>query len=364
VFGQPLLVKTNNGRWSVIVANGYNNKQADANASSTGHSVLFVLDAETGAVTAKIDTNAGTPSNPDGLSGPIALDTNGDGTADVVYAGDLNGNLWKFDLSSTNAASWQVALGGAPLFSNAGQPITVRPDVTKFSQGGYLVVFGTGRYIDTGDNSTTDMQTFYGIRDQGFPVSGLTTLVQQSVAGLATGADGNTYRISTHAVGAPTLDTPVSGDNTVATATYNASDNGWYLNLPTTGERVVTDPAIRTGRVVFNTLIPNTDPCGYGGSGWVMEVDVMTGNRYDSPTFDTIGNLQISAADLVDFAGASDNASGRSISSIPAAAGYLSMKPGYENKYVNTSSGNVNIIGETAGIGAGNQGRLSWRQLQ
>ncbi len=364
VFGQPLLVKTNNGRWSVIVANGYNNTQADANASSTGHAVLFVLDAETGAVTAKIDTNAGTPSNPDGLSGPIALDLNGDGTADVVYAGDLNGNLWKFDLSSTNAGSWQVALGGAPLFSNAGQPITVRPDVTKFSQGGYLVVFGTGRYIDTGDNLTTDMQTFYGIRDQGYPVSGLTTLVQQSVAGLATGADGNTYRISTHAVGPPTLDTPVNGDNTVATATYNASDNGWYLNLPTTGERVVTDPAIRSGRVVFNTLIPNTDPCGYGGSGWVMEVDVMTGNRYDSPTFDTDGNLQISAADLVDFAGASDNASGRSISSIPAAAGYLSMKPGYENKYINTSSGNVNIIGETAGIGAGNQGRLSWRQIQ
>ena len=40
------------------------------------------------------------------------------------------------------------------------------------------------------------------------------------------------------------------------------------------------------------------------------------------------------------------------------------MKPGYENKYINTSSGNVNIIGETAGIGAGNQGRLSWRQIQ
>src|SRR5208283_5792699 len=53
VFGQPLLLKTNNGRWSVIVANGYNNTQADGNASSTGHAVLFVLDAETGAVTAK-----------------------------------------------------------------------------------------------------------------------------------------------------------------------------------------------------------------------------------------------------------------------------------------------------------------------
>ena len=39
-FGQPLLVKTNNGRWSVIVGNGYNNTAADGNASATGHAVL------------------------------------------------------------------------------------------------------------------------------------------------------------------------------------------------------------------------------------------------------------------------------------------------------------------------------------
>ena len=303
VFGQPLIVKTNNGRWSVIVANGYNNSEVDGNPSTTGHAVLFVLDAQTGALTAKIDTNAGAPASPNGLSGPIAVDTNGDGIADVVYAGDLNGNLWKFDLSSASPASWGLALGGSPLFSTGGQPITVRPDVTKFAEGGYLVVFGTGRYLDTGDNSTTAMQTFYGIRDKGAAVSGLTNLAQQNVVVTATGADGNTYRISTHAVGAPTLDAPLIGDNIISTSSYDAADSGWYLNLPTTGERVVTDPAIRAGRVVFNTLIPDTDPCLYGGSGWVMEVDVATGNRYNTPTFDTNGDLNISTADLVDVAG-------------------------------------------------------------
>ncbi len=128
----------------------------------------------------------------------------------------------------------------------------------------------------------------------------------------------------------------------------------------------MSDSTIRAGRVVFNTLIPNTDPCGFGGSGWVMEVDVMTGNRYDTPTFDTNNDKQISSSDL-DLNGTNDNASGRAISSIPAAAGFLRAptqagRPPFENKYVNTSAGSVSVIGETAGLGTA--GRGSWRQIQ
>ena len=366
-FSQPLLVKTNNGRWSVIVGNGYNNSEDDGHLSSSGHAVLFVLDAETGAVTAKLDTGSGSAATPNGLSGPIAIDTTGDGIADVVYAGDLYGNLWKFDLSASSTGAWNVAFGGVPLFSTPGQPITVRPDVTKFTHGGYLVTFGTGRYVDTNDNATTDAQTFYGIRDTGSPAGGLSSLVRQNIVNRsAIGADGNTYRLTTHAVGPATIDAPLSGDNAIAAVDYAASKKGWYINLASTGERVVSDANIRAGRVVFNTLIPNTDPCGFGGTGWVMEVDVMNGNRNDTPTFDTNDDKQISAADL-NLGGINDNASGRAVSSIPAAAGFLRapLQAGhlpYENKYVNTSSGSVTVIGETAGLGG--QGRASWRQLQ
>jgi Tfp pilus tip-associated adhesin PilY1 len=367
-FAQPLLVKTNNGRWSVIVGNGYNNSEDDGHFSSSGHAVLFVLDAETGAVRAKLDTGAGSSGTPNGLSAPIAIDTNGDGIADVVYAGDLNGNLWKFDLSGSSTGSWNVAFSRTPLFTTPGQPITVRPDVTKFTQSGYLITFGTGRYFDTSDTTSTDAQAFYGIRDTGSAVGGLSSLVRQSVvSSTATGADGNTYRLSTHAVGPATIDAALAGDNAIASADYTASKKGWYINLPASGERVVSDPNIRAGRVIFNTLIPNTDPCGFGGTGWVMEVDVMTGNRNDSPTFDTNNDTQISAADL-NLNGTNDNASGRAVSSIPAAAGFLRApsRPGsgppFENKYVNTSAGAVTVIGETAGLGG--QGRASWRQLQ
>jgi len=366
-FSQPLLVKTNNGRWSVIVGNGYNNTEDDGRPSSSGHAVLFVLDAQTGAVRAKLDTGSGNTTTPNGLSGPIAVDTTGDGIADVVYAGDLYGNLWKFDLTGSSAGSWNVALGGTPLFTTPGQPITVRPDVTKFTQGGYLVTFGTGSYIATSDNTTTDAEAFYGIRDTGSAVGALSDLVRQSiVSSTATGADGNTYRLSTHAVGPATIDAPLAGDNAIAAPAYNSGKKGWYINLPAAGERVVSDSNIRAGRVIFNTLIPNTDPCGFGGTGWVMEVDVMTGNRNDTPTFDTNNDMQMSAADL-NLSGTNDNASGRAVSSIPAAAGFLRApsqagRPPFENKYVNTSAGSVTVIGETAGIG--NSSRASWRQLQ
>jgi type IV pilus assembly protein PilY1 len=329
--------------------------------------VLFVLDAETGALRARIDTQTGTTTTPNGLSGPIAVDTSGDGIADVVYVGDLAGNMWKFDLSSATPSEWNVAFGGSPLFSTGGQPITTRPEVTRFTQGGYLVVFGTGSYIDTQDNASTQAQTFYGIRDNGAAINGMSKLVKQKVVATATGADNNTYRLTTHAVGPATLDTALPGDDTTAVATYTSSKNGWYLNLPASGERSVTDAAIRAGRVIFNTLIPNTDPCGFGGTGWVMEVDVMTGNRYDKPTFDTNGDDAISLGDLVGYNGDPENTSGRQISSIPAAAGFLyaplvSGQSPKENKYVNESSGSVEKILEGAGAGA--QGRKSWRQIQ
>jgi len=367
VFGQPLIVKTRNGRWSVIFGNGYNNTDADGAASTTGRAVLYVVDAQDGTLTAKISTGVGSTSDPNGLSGTIAVDSNQDGVADIVYAGDLRGNLWKFDLSSTSPGAWGIAYS-APLFTTpSNQPITVRPDVARFTSGGFIVVFGTGSYVDVNDPNTSAQQAFYGIRDDGTgTVSGLSSLVKQQVSGTGTGTDTNTYRITTHAVDPP-QDTAIAGDNAISLASYKSGKKGWYINLPTSGERAVTDPTIRAGRVIFNTLIPESDPCGYGGSGWVMELDVMTGNRYDGPTFDTNGDLTVSDSDRIAYGAGADVASGRKIGSIPAAAGFLSMpvakgKPAFENKYLNTSAGSVAVIGETGG--AGSAGRGSWRQVR
>ena len=364
IFGQPLLVKTNNGRWSVIVNGGYNH------GNSTGRAFLFIIDAETGALTRKIDTAAGTPASPNGLSAAAAIDTNGDGIADAVYAGDLNGNLWKFDIAAAASASWAMGNGGLPLFTaGTGQSITSRPDVTKFPIGGYLISFGTGRYLAAADTTDTSAQTEYGIRDT--LVNGTVTLAQlqqQTIVQTASGGDGNTYRLSTHAVNPPS-DPSIAGDNVIALASYHSSKKGWYVNLPTAGERVVADARFRGGRVVMTSLIPDvSSPCAYGGSGWVMEFDAITGNRLDTATFDTNGDNNLGGDDFLAFPGdgtGKHNTSGRMIGAIPAAPGFMGNRQGttsLEDKYINTSNGSVVRVRETAGKGG--EGRIMWREIR
>ena len=361
VFGQPLLVKTNNGRWSVIVSGGYNH------ANSTGHAFLFIIDAETGALTRKIDTGAGTSVSPNGLSAAGAIDTNGDGIADVVYAGDLNGNLWKFNIAAAAPASWGMGNGGLPLFTaGSGQSITSRPDVTKFPTGGYLIAFGTGRYVATADTTDTTVETEYGIRDT--LVNGTVTLAQLQPQGIlltSTGPDGNDYRLSTHAVD-PASDPGVTGDNVITLANYYATRKGWYVNLPTAGERVVADARIRGGRVVMTSLIPDvSSPCAYGGSGWVMEYDAITGNRLGTATFDTNADNALGSDDYLAFPGTGSNKhnpSGRKIGAIPAAPGFMGNGRGVEDKYINTSDGNIVRVRETAGKGG--EGRVMWREVR
>ena len=363
VFSSPMLVKTNNGRWSVIVGNGYGN-------TGSRTAVLYVIDAETGAVTKKIDTGVGSAGSPNGLSAPAAIDTDGDGIADVVYAGDLNGNLWKFNLSSASPAAWAVAIGGSPLFTTAAsQAITVRPDVTRSPKGGYMVLFGTGQYLASSDLASTSTQAAYGIWDKDNTVVTAAQLEQQIVETVLASRGGDDYRVSTHRVGTPT-DSPITNDLPMITrANYYLTKRGWYANLPTSGERVAADPRIRGGRVIFTSLIPDTATCQYGGSGWILEFDAITGNRLDSATFDTNGDGFLTPADYLAFPGAggaaTTNTTGWRIGAVPAAPGFMGFKTGAtssEIKFVNTSDGTVVQKRETAGKGG--EGRVMWRVVQ
>jgi type IV pilus assembly protein PilY1 len=296
-YSRPAVTKLRNGKWAAIFGNGYNSTEADGSASATGNAVLFIVDIETGAIIRKLDTMAGLddPSSGgrgNGLSSPAAVDIDGDNVSEYVYAGDLYGNLWKFDLTSTDPADWKIpytdAGDPAPLYVARNALLQRQPIVSKPAVGagprdiGALVLFGTGKYLEPTDRdvSTPRAQSFYGIYDR---MTGLSTdrvltrasLVEQQISEELT----QTY------TGNP-LTLRVTTNNPTTT-----SSRGWYMDLrvqgqPLAGEMQVSDSIIRAGRILFTTLIPSADPCDAGGSGWFMALDALTGSRTGRPQFD------------------------------------------------------------------------------
>src|SRR5690606_10609182 len=111
-----------------------------------------------------------------GLSEVRAADLDGNGTADVLYAGDLKGNVWKFDISNKNNTNQWRAAGvsgnsASPLFratdpDGNSQPITGGVALTREPSSGHIfVVFGTGSYMIPGDLESTQIQTIYAVID-------------------------------------------------------------------------------------------------------------------------------------------------------------------------------------------------------
>lgn len=303
-FSEPVIAKMNDGpgsRWAVIVGNGYNNSEPDGAGrySTTGTAVLYILFIEAGidgtwdaADFVKIDTLVGAAGTPNGLSSPAIVDIDGNDTADFIYAGDLYGNMWRFDVRGTSG-NWAGSGNRRTIFAGgAGQPITSRPEVGQHPAGliGNMVYFGTGKYIEPSDAATggTPVQTFYGVWDKltASTVS-RTDLLQQTVIATQT-AGGGEFR--------------VVSDNPMVWRTASASSPnylGWRLDLPTAGERVVANPMLREQAIVFATAVPSSDPCRAGGDGWVMLLDANNGGRFSEAIFDTNGDRTFSNADML-----------------------------------------------------------------
>ncbi len=372
-YGQPQIVKLANDKWAVLIGNGYNNAEGDGHASATGRAALFILflDRTPGSRTwtlgtdyIKLQTSAGSTAAPNGLATVFPADVDFDGKVDYVYAGDLQGNLWKFDLSAPASASWSVAQAGLPLFTatapaGTAQPITASVEVMKHPLGGFMVLFGTGIYLQPADPSPPyQRQSFYGIWDKndGSTVSGRALLQPQTVEGeVAVG--GSLYRV------------------TSANVVDWSTKRGWYLDFPLdsggaeTGERVVYPPQIRFGRVVFPTLIPSMSPCDKGGTSWLMEMDAVSGSRLDSSPFDVNNDQLFSSADLVTHptGGTPTAVSGRrsrvGITPMPTViSGSPPLTAGApkEFKVSSGSSGGVESVAESV---ASVRGRIAWREI-
>lgn len=367
-FSDITIAKMANGKWAAIFGNGYNNSEPDDNPSTTGHAVLYILFIEnnTGTWTlntnyVKLSTGVGTVTTPNGLASPAAVDVDGDGIIDFIYAGDLRGNLWKWDVRSSDHTAWSQSTNRTRVWqardaSNNEQPITSRPTVGRHPAGlpGWMVYFGTGKYLEggtNGDGTTAGAtpQSFYGIWD-GQPVNNpnRSHLLRQEVLEVQT-VGGVPYRItSDYPINWRTTVSPTSGDHI-----------GWYIDLPETGEKVITNPVLRAGRIIFTTLIPSDDPCYPGGTGWLMELNATNGGRLSRSPFDVTGDGNIDDTDFLTRSGTSQRvaASGRKFNAIPSAP---EIHPDGD-KYLGTSAGDTERL---RGSEPPNFRRGSWRQIR
>jgi len=209
------------------------------------------------------------PTLPNGLATP-ALVNGSDGAVRFAYAGDLQGNLWRFDFRGS--APWSSALGASqltPLFKASDaegrpQPITTQPRVVFAPGGGYVVLFGTGKLIEVSDTVASHFhpQSFYAIHDSGNPKDKVTGRGALSQRKLNQSEDGLL----------------VSGTEFIY-GSGSTKKSGWYLDFvdsEKSGERSVSNALLSHGRLFFNTIIPNSNPCA-GGSGRTYSLDVLTG---------------------------------------------------------------------------------------
>ena len=114
-YGVPIIRRLHDGKWGVIFGNGFGSASGDAGifvmvvdpANSQG-AILATYYLSTNTAVAGCST-ATPPTNCNGISSVSAADLDGDHITDYIYAGDLNGNVWRFDLTSAVESNWAAS---------------------------------------------------------------------------------------------------------------------------------------------------------------------------------------------------------------------------------------------------------------
>ncbi len=341
----------------VFFGSGYNNVNSNP--------ILYAVNPETGKLVSRDVSQVGTPisginlcaavspnpcssSLPNGLSSVVVVNSGGNLSqpVDTLYAGDLQGNLWKVDISNSNPGSWVVSL----LFqardaSNNPQPITVTPAVSLAPTfpgiSGTVVYFGTGQYLGVPDQTTTQTQSFYAVLDNGSGTTVTRSQLQPQV-----------------------LTTTTLGATTVRTITNNSvnwsTQRGWYMDLPQSGERAITDPRLYNGEVVFTTFVPAPGAtCTAGGASFLMAVNYTNGGSFPQPQLDINGDGKLDGNDQVGGLNPVGIGLGQVFASAPA---ILSASLGSIQvmKLTTLSTGTIMNVGERGG----QPGQWSWWQIQ
>lgn len=308
---KPTVARLHNGKWAVVTGNGYGGE-----GYTEGKASLYAINAIDGSkikrfdVTGKVKQDGKIVAN--GLSTPKLVDFDADGVADYAYAGDLQGNLWRFDLLGDKEGTekndqsifgskkggeekFAVSYGKEPMFTakakNGGlQSITAPPSIVRHPHHkGYLVVFGTGKYVGSNDKAgiTSYAQSVYGIWDEKTK---------------AEPTHDTLLNISRNNLQEQKFEKQVVAENTVAGVEREArilsqesvawgAQKGWRLDLSLgngyMGEMLVNNMASVGTTLLLSTLVPNDDPCAHGAGNWLYAINPATGGRTERHVFDT-----------------------------------------------------------------------------
>lgn len=370
-------------RWAVIFGNGYNNTEVDSAASTVGKAALYIvfidggLDGKwtEGSDYIKLSVGTGNLTTPNGLATPYPIDVNQDYVIDYIYAGDLNGQLWKFNLTNSSPATWSGSAFFQARYSTTGdQKITTMPIIGPHPDGikhGVLIYFGTGKFLEPTDNTPVDAvtQTFYAVLDKfDDTLPSKSKLLQQSIV----------QEVKT------SYDTDDDGTedfNYELRVTTNQEidwslHQGWYINLSVAGmssnrgERVFYAPVLRKGHIIFTTLSPNESACSYGGDSWIMELNAYSGARLDESPFDLNKDEEIDKKDEISVVGLNKpgEATETSVSGMKSSVGITATPTVFnmenttnETKVISGSNGIDSFIENGRNL---QDGRKTWRQLQ
>jgi len=361
LLGRPVLAKirglnVNDAPEDVVIfGNGYN--------STSGSAVLYVINLRTGALIRKLNTGVGNSATPNGLASP-GLSLNADGTVRYVYAGDLSGNLWKFDLSGRNPNQWVSAFRNSintpiPFFvatdrTGQSQPITAQVNVTRNNATGHIhygktyIFVGTGSYMRTTDPGDLQVQSFYALIDEGVVIAGRPMLRQRNI--------NNTGTFNGHLV--RTFSIASDGDM--------LGKRGWFLDWVDPphppgilrGERVVGSARILPTVVpslAVSSNIPMVDPCEPGGTGYINVFNPFNGGAVSTVGILDINRINSFVDDLLGVQFIASFDPGIGLISEPVLVGDRLIVGGSVAKIADVR---VNRI-----IASGLRGRISWREV-
>jgi type IV pilus assembly protein PilY1 len=404
-YGTPVIRRTHaqnasgDGMWAVMWGNGFNSNSGDAG--------LFVMlvDPSTEAQTIYY-FSTGTHGSGNGIAYVTAVDLDGDHVADYVYAGDENGNIWRFDLTSSNPASWGTTrcLDAAcattstkPLFSTAsGQPITsqlvVTAGQTPAGANTLLIVFGTGQQFPLTNTTATSYQTgtqaIYGVWDWAManwnskssiqyasltptgsglaapytiqapnPASPSTTELQEQVFTVDNSGCGSSGTAS-----ASCGDRDIAANATVCwmgstACSSNDTQFGWFVYLPggtsALPEQIIFNPNLIDGVFLVDSTIPPANTLlscnSASATGYTYGLQVMSGGALPN-LFPQYYDTSSSSASAANMAGVATDASGTPL--VVTTSGGQSALVYQTLSTVNGSNGgttNINLPPGTAG---------------